>query len=77
MPSTKKKSKHPVVNIIAGSNGSGKTTFAMEYLLNEVRCEEFVNADMIARGLSPFLYLASHGRFISKQSPLPSSKRRA
>ncbi len=43
-----------MVYVIAGPNGAGKTTFAMDYLLNEVHCEEFVNADMIARGLSPF-----------------------
>ncbi|MDD3277032.1 MAG: zeta toxin family protein [Kiritimatiellales bacterium] len=48
------KKQKPVVYVIAGPNGAGKTTFAMDYLLNEVHCEEFVNADMIARGLSPF-----------------------
>ena len=40
--------------IIAGPNGAGKTTFAMEYLPNEADCPIFVNADLIAAGLSPF-----------------------
>jgi predicted ABC-type ATPase len=40
--------------IIAGPNGAGKTTFAEEYLPNEAGCPEFVNADLIAAGLSPF-----------------------
>ena len=39
--------------IIAGPNGAGKTTFAQEYLPNE-DCPIFVNADLIAAGLSPF-----------------------
>ena len=40
--------------IIAGPNGAGKTTFALEYLPNEADCPVFVNADLIAAGLSPF-----------------------
>ena len=40
--------------IIAGPNGAGKTTFAVEYLPNEANCPIFVNADLIAAGLSPF-----------------------
>ena len=40
--------------IIAGPNGAGKTTFAEEFLPNEASCSEFVNADLIAAGLSPF-----------------------
>ena len=40
--------------IIAGPNGAGKTTFAEEFLPNEASCPEFVNADLIAAGLSPF-----------------------
>jgi predicted ABC-type ATPase len=40
--------------IIAGPNGAGKTTFALEFLPNEAGCPVFVNADMIAAGLSPF-----------------------
>jgi len=40
--------------IIAGPNGAGKTTFAREFLPNEADCPAFVNADLIASGLSPF-----------------------
>ncbi len=40
--------------MIAGPNGAGKTTFAREFLPNEAECPQFVNADLIAAGLSPF-----------------------
>lgn len=40
--------------IIAGPNGAGKTTFAREYLPLEVGITAFINADLIAAGLSPF-----------------------
>ncbi len=40
--------------IIAGPNGAGKSTFAKEFLPNEAGCPTFVNADLIAAGLSPF-----------------------
>jgi predicted ABC-type ATPase len=40
--------------IIAGPNGAGETTFAREYLLGEGTCPNFINADLIAAGLSPF-----------------------
>lgn len=40
--------------IIAGPNGSGKTTFARDFLPNEAHCPDFINADLIAAGLSPF-----------------------
>ncbi len=36
------------VIIIAGPNGTGKTTFAREYLPNEANCPIFINADLIA-----------------------------
>ncbi len=42
------------VYIIAGPNGSGKTTFAREFLPAYAKCPNFVNADLIAQGLSPF-----------------------
>lgn len=45
--------RHPRCIIIAGPNGSGKTTFAREFLLREVGVIHFVNADLIAGGLSP------------------------
>jgi len=40
--------------IIAGPNGAGKTTFAREFLPFEADCPLFINADLIAAGLSPF-----------------------
>ncbi len=40
--------------ILAGPNGAGKTTFAREFLVGEGNCPDFVNADLIAAGLSPF-----------------------
>lgn len=42
------------VYIIAGPNGAGKTTFAKEFLPGYAHCHNFVNADLIAGGLSPF-----------------------
>jgi predicted ABC-type ATPase len=42
------------VIIIAGPNGAGKTTFAGEFLPREAACPRFINADLIAAGLSPF-----------------------
>jgi predicted ABC-type ATPase len=40
--------------VIAGPNGAGKTTYARDFLPAEMRCFEFVNADLIAAGVSPF-----------------------
>ena len=40
--------------IIAGCNGAGKTTASYTVLPEMLGCREFVNADEIARGLSPF-----------------------
>ncbi|HEY9173792.1 MAG TPA: AAA family ATPase [Verrucomicrobiae bacterium] len=45
--------KPPTIYVIAGCNGAGKTTFAKEFLPKEVKCLRFLNADEIARGLSP------------------------
>jgi predicted ABC-type ATPase len=44
----------PAVYVIAGPNGAGKTTFSAEFLPDFVNCREFLNADLIAAGLSPF-----------------------
>jgi len=44
----------PNLFIIAGPNGAGKTTYARRFLPEELRIAEFVNADLIAAGLSPF-----------------------
>ncbi len=40
--------------LIAGPNGAGKTTFARSFLPQEAHCPRFINADLIAAGLSPF-----------------------
>jgi predicted ABC-type ATPase len=40
--------------IISGCNGAGKTTASFNILPDILNCKEFVNADEIARGLSPF-----------------------
>jgi predicted ABC-type ATPase len=50
----KNKNARPNLYIIAGPNGAGKTTFARKFLPQYVECLEFVNADFIAGGLSPF-----------------------
>jgi len=42
------------ISVIAGPNGAGKSTFVENYLKRYVDCDEFLNADLIARGLSPF-----------------------
>ncbi len=39
---------------IGWPNGAGKTTFANEFLPIEAECLNFINADLIAQGLSPF-----------------------
>ena len=44
----------PHLYIIAGCNGAGKTTASLTVLPEILHCNEFVNADMIAYGLSPF-----------------------
>lgn len=44
----------PRAVLIAGPNGAGKTTFAREYLPDEPDGPRFINADLIAAGLSPF-----------------------
>lgn len=43
----------PIIYLIAGCNGAGKTTFAKSFLPNEAECLNFLNADLIAQGLSP------------------------
>lgn len=44
----------PKLYIIAGCNGAGKTTASYTVLPEMIACKEFVNADEIAKGLSPF-----------------------
>ena len=44
----------PNLFVIAGPNGAGKTTYARRFLPEEMHTREFVNANLIAAGLSPF-----------------------
>lgn len=44
----------PNLYIIAGCNGAGKTTASFTVLPEMLNCDEFINADEIARGLAPF-----------------------
>lgn len=48
-----RRQRRPRCIVIAGPNGSGKTTFAREYLPKIAGIIPFVNADLIAQGLSP------------------------
>ena len=54
MASRRRRRRQPRIIIIAGPNGAGKTTFAETFLPREADCPDFINADLIARGLSPF-----------------------
>jgi predicted ABC-type ATPase len=47
------KNEQPTCYVIAGPNGAGKTTFALRYLPELTGCRKFINADLIADGLSP------------------------
>ena len=61
--------------IIAGPNGSGKTTFAKKFLPKY--CTHFINADLIAQGLSPFSPVAAAmkaGRLVLKEIEEMSGK---
>src|SRR2546421_5420523 len=49
----KRRQQQKKIIIIAGPNGAGKTTFAEEFLMGEAACRYFINADIIARELSP------------------------
>jgi predicted ABC-type ATPase len=69
--------KNKSVYIIAGPNGSGKTTFATKFLPDYVKCPHFVNADLIARGLSPFspeIAAMKAGRIVLEQIATFASK---
>jgi predicted ABC-type ATPase len=70
--------QQPICYIIAGANGAGKTTFALNFLPSFVHCRNFINADMIAAGLSPLnpesmtitagrLFLKEMRQFIQKR----------
>lgn len=68
----------PTCIIIAGPNGSGKTTLATEFLPKEGGVVHFVNADLIASGLSPLrpeLAAAAAGRiFLAEIDRLAGQK---
>lgn len=56
--------------IIAGPNGAGKTTFAREFLEREAGIVHFVNADLLAAGLSPLkpeLAALAAGKLVLKE----------
>lgn len=62
--------KQKKILILAGPNGAGKSTFAREFLPNEAECPVFINADLIAAGLSPFqpeLAAIKAGRLMLKE----------
>lgn len=62
--------KQKKILILAGPNGAGKSTFAREFLPNEAECPVFINADLIAAGLSPFqpeLAALKAGRLMLKE----------
>ncbi len=50
--------KQSTCYIVAGPNGAGKTTFALQYLPKIVSCNNFINADEIAKGVSPLNFEA-------------------
>lgn len=49
-----RKQSHPKLFIVSGCNGAGKTTASFTILPEMLHCNEFVNADEIAKGVSPF-----------------------
>lgn len=51
IPATRRR---PSVYVLAGPNGAGKSTFSQKFLPDYAECREFVNADLIAAGLSPY-----------------------
>lgn len=67
------------IQIIAGPNGAGKTTFVQNYLDRYVDCDEFLNADLIAAGLSPFApereALAASQIFLERLNKLEQGQR--
>ena len=67
---SKREIKPPLCIVIAGPNGAGKTTFARDYLTRTAGVVNFVNADLIAGGLSPLrpeLAALAAGRLVLKE----------
>jgi predicted ABC-type ATPase len=64
--------------IIAGPNGAGKTTFAKDFLLQDAGVIHFVNADLIASGLSPLrpelVTVAAGKMFLAELDRLANAK---
>jgi predicted ABC-type ATPase len=70
--------RRPVCFVIAGPNGAGKTTYALRYLAKVAKCMEFINADLIAHGLSPLRMekaMAEAGRMVLGKMQELASKR--
>jgi predicted ABC-type ATPase len=68
--SKRKKPPRPRCIVIAGPNGAGKTTFARTYLTKDAGIHHFINADLIAAGLSPLnpeLAAIAAGRLVLKE----------
>src|SRR6267154_2225627 len=69
--------RRPRCIVIAGPNGAGKTTFARQYLPSDA-VVHFVNADLIAAGLSPLqpeLAAIAAGRLVLKELDRPAELR--
>ena len=67
---TNERASAPRCVLIAGPNGAGKTTFAREFLPKDAGVFHFVNADLIAAGLSPFrpeLAALAAGRLVLRE----------
>jgi predicted ABC-type ATPase len=65
-----KRRPKPRCIIVAGPNGAGKTTFARDYLPGIARLIHFVNADLIAGGISPLrpeLAAIAAGRLVLRE----------
>jgi predicted ABC-type ATPase len=70
--------KRPCCIVIAGPNGAGKTTFARRYLPEDAGVFRFVNADLIASGLSPLdpgLAAVRAGRLVLREIDRLGSER--
>ena len=66
----KKKRRQPLCIVISGPNGAGKTTFARDFLTDAAGVVHFINADLIAGGLSPLdpkLAAVAAGRLVLRE----------
>ncbi|MFC2170461.1 hypothetical protein ACFLQJ_00620 [Calditrichota bacterium] len=67
--------KRPEIIILTGPDGAGKTTAAPELLQESLGVANFVNADVIASGLSGFSPETVSFRFIEFLQPVPACRR--